>query len=151
MTEKASAQDVIDTLKSIDASLKLLVAHFGCVPQTAPAATGRTIPRVASDSDLDGKYGDPVVRAKSPRDWSGEDQLGKPFSQCPPAYLELVADRLDYFNTLEPDAKKQTYQALDASRARGWAARMRAGWTPPVDTAGFPSDAPVVDDADVAF
>lgn len=126
--------------QSIDTSLKALVAHL--VPQqVAPAAAGGAIPRVASDTDLDGKYGNPAIRAKSPRDWVGEDQLGKPYSECPPAYLDLVADRLDYFNSLETDEKKKKYQALDASRARGWAQRLRAGYVPPAqDEAAFPSD-----------
>ncbi len=150
MTEKATAQDVIDTLRSIDQSLKALVAHFGAM--RVPAYD---VPQVASDRDLDSKYGDPTVRAKSPRDWTGEDQLGKPFSECPPEYLEMVADRLDYFCETETDEKKLKYQRLDASRARGWAKRIRGGWTPPAQetTSGFPSDAPAteVSDDDIMF
>lgn len=149
----ATAQDVIDTLESIDASLKLLVTHFGCVPQAAASPTSRAIPRIASDADLDSKYGDPFIRAKSPRDWTGYDQLGKPFSECPADYLDLIADRLDYFCSTETDEKKLKYQQLDASRARGWAARLRAGWKPPVtDAAVFPSDAAqMVSDDEVPF
>jgi hypothetical protein len=51
-------------------------------------------------------------------------------SECPPAYLDLVASRLDYFAAKEEDAKKARYNRLDASRARGWAARLRNGWKP---------------------
>lgn len=149
----ASAQDVIDTLKSIDTGIKALLAHFGAlrVPVNGNVPASRPsydVPQVASDRDLDSKWGDPFVRAKSPRDWTGENQLGKPFSECPPEYLEMVADRLDYFCETEEDAKKLKYQRLDASRARGWAKRLRGGWTPPeTQTAtGFPSDAPVDDD-----
>lgn len=68
---------------------------------------------VAPDADLDGTHGNPTIRAKSPRDWTGEDQLG-----------------LEFFNTKETDEKKRGYNARGAARARGWAARLRAGWTP---------------------
>lgn len=142
--------------QSIDASLKLLVAHFGCHQQTAATPAGRAIPRIAPDSDLDGQYGNPAIRAKAPRDWTGDEQLGKPMSECPPEYLDLVADRLDYFNSLETDEKKKKYQALDASRARGWAQRIRNGWNghtvQPGEPAAFPSDAPApIDDSEIAF
>ncbi len=157
MTEKATAQDVIDTLRSIDQSLKNLVAHFGAmrvpvngnVPSSRPAYD---VPLVATDRDLDGKYGDPAIRAKDPRDWTGESQLGKPMSECPPEYLEMVADRLDYFSETEEDAKKLKYQRLDAARARGWAARKRNGRQPPThEPTGFPSDAATVTDDDIPF
>ena len=141
----------IDLLKSIDASLKAILAGLKQGAATAapvarqpvnpfspqastPAASN--VPRVASDADLDGQWGDPVVRAKSPRDWTGPNMMGKKFSECDPGYLDLVADRLDYFagvneSSLEPDAaKKARYNRLDASRARGWAARLRAGYKP---------------------
>lgn len=151
MTEKATAQDVIDTLRSIDASLKLLVGHFGCVKMTT-TVTNSAIPRIAPDNDLDGKYGDPTIRAKDPRDWTGDSMLGRPMSECPPEYLEMVADRLDYFNSTETDEKKRKYQALDASRARGWAQRKRNGWQPPAQApVGFPSDAPMVDEDSIPF
>lgn len=139
--KKASAQDVIDSLRSIDASLKLLVAHFGCGPRAAAPSTS-TVPAIAPDSDLDGQWGNPVVKAKDPKDWTGESQLGKPFSECPPDYLDLVASRLDYFaDKAEAEGAVTSagkpvapYNRRDASRARGWAKRLRAGWKPePVD------------------
>jgi hypothetical protein len=114
---------IILLLCSIDASLKALVAR-----QDAPASA----PAIASDRDLDGPYGDPVVKAKDPRDWTGPTMVGRKLSECPAEYLDMVAERLDYFcstNTgeTEDDKKKLKYQRLDASRARGWAARIRAG------------------------
>ena len=153
---RATAQDVIDVLRSIDASLKQLVAR-----QPKPPAD------VASDSDLDGQWGDPVIRAKDPRDWTGESQLGKPFSACPALYLDLVASRLDFFaekaeaeNTLTTGGKPVApYNRRDAARARGWAQRLRNGWKPEAAPAGmvtaaevfpsasgFPSDQPAEDD-----
>ena len=89
------------------------------------------VPDVAFDADLDGPYGNQPIRAKDPKDWTGESQLGKPLSECPPAYLDLVAARLDYFAQHSDDPKKAKYNRLDAARARGWAQRLRNGWTPP--------------------
>lgn len=117
-------------LRSIDASLKALLAA--------------SRPQV-NDRVCDGPHGDPVVKAKDPRDWSGEPQKGKRFSECPPEYLDLLAERFDYFvsqdserlNEVENDKeqamieKKIKYGKLDAQRARAWAARLRSGWTPP--------------------
>jgi hypothetical protein len=90
-------------------------------------------PRVAPDSDLDGQHGDPTVRAKSPRDWTGPDMQGRRFSECPAEYLDLVASRLDYFasdNQSKGEDQKARYNRLDAARARGWALRIRAGYQP---------------------
>lgn len=68
---------------------------------------------------------------------------GRTFSECPPEYLDLLADRFDYFAGKEPDEKKAGYNRLDARRARAWAARLRSGWNrPTADTGGFASDEP---------
>lgn len=148
------AQEVLDTLRSIDSHLAALVRHFGAgIQGQSHAPSGMPdVPAIASAADLDSKYGDPEVKAKSPRDWTGETQQGKRFSQCPAEYLDMVADRLDYFAGREEDPKKARYNRIDASRARGWAQRKRAGWTAPVDAGGFPSDngAQVAED-DIAF
>lgn len=92
----------------------------------APAAPA------VNDRMLDGPHGDPKVRQKDPRDWTGDSMKGRRFSECPAEYLDLLADRYDYFAGREPDEKKAGYNRLDAQRARGWAARKRAGWTAPV-------------------
>ena len=114
-------------LRSIDASLKALVARQA--PATATPAAGAG---VASDRDLDGPYGDPEIKAKAPRDWTGPEMKGRKFSECPAEYLDLLAERLDYFAEknaagTEDEQKKARYQRLDAARARGWASRIRAG------------------------
>jgi hypothetical protein len=117
-----ASTEAVDLLKSIDRSLKLLLQ------QQAGWAKGAQDTDVADDSDLDSKYGDPEVRAKDPRDRGGAPMKGLKFSECPAEYLELLADRFDYFAGKEPDAKKANYNRKDAARARGWAARKRAGW-----------------------
>lgn len=99
---------------------------------------------IASDRDLDGKFGNPVIKSKDPRDWSGVSMKGRRFSECPPEYLELFAERLDYFaQKAEQENEKATngqpkakYLRADAARCRGWIARMRSGKhaPPPVES-----------------
>jgi hypothetical protein len=166
----ATGEDAVRLLQSIDASLKAIAWHLGyrsmappigmlSANEVTPSTTPSTTPMQV---DLDGKYGDPTVRAKDPRDWAGESMIGRPFSECPPAYLDLVADRLDYFNSSETDEKKRRYNDLDAARARGWAKRLRSGWKAPLTNdewntginapaSGFPSDAPPLTDDDISF
>jgi len=160
-----NGDQAIALLTSIDATLKALLTLM----------RGNAPKEVATDADLDGQWGDPVVRAKDPRDWTGESQLGKPFSGCPPEYLDLIAARLDYFaeraeaeGTLTSSGKPVApYNRRDAARARGWAKRLRAGWTPEDNgvgdmlkadevfarpgAPGFPSDRITDDDIPFAF
>ncbi len=98
------------------------------------------IPEVANDADLDGKFGDPEIR-HDPKRWNGPSFKGKRFSEAPPEWLDEMASFKDWAagqdsakKTPEND-KKAHYNRLDAARARGWAARKRAGWksTKPVD------------------
>lgn len=148
----ATTDDVIKLLASIDASLKALVARMTlpvtAVPRPVPAPAR---PVTAPTADLDGKYGDPEIKAKDPRDWSGETMRGRRFSQCPAEYLDLIAARLDYFagkaesdGTLTSSGKPVAlFNRADAARARGWAARIRAGYVAQnAPVVGFPSDSP---------
>lgn len=124
----ATSDDLLRVLTAIDAKLVHIVSACGrtqAAPSPTPAAAD-----MASDADLDGPYGDPQIRAKDPRDWKGEPQKGKRMSQCPAEYLDLVASRLEYFAGQETDEKKAHYTRKDAGRARGWAARIRAGYRP---------------------
>jgi hypothetical protein len=124
MADNRSDQ-VVELLRSIDASLKGLRADLA--RQQAPAA--------ADDRDLDGQYGDPILRF-NPRDWTGHSFKGSKFSECPADLLDMVAETLDYFarkaeesgelaNNGKPVAP---YKRKDAARARGWAARIRGGY-----------------------
>jgi hypothetical protein len=101
----------------------LLVLHLGALPKRAgdPGGTGR----VATDAELDGKYGDGKVVC-DPRDWQGASFKGGRMSECPAEYLDLLAVVLDGFADTETDAKKKKYKRDDAAKARGWAARKRA-------------------------
>jgi hypothetical protein len=114
------------SLKSIDETLKDLLA----LSKSKRAATPKPTDDVALHVDLDSKYGDPLIKAKSPKDWTGPDMTGRHMSECPPDYLDLVATRLDYFAGKEADPTKKHYNELDAARARAWAARLRSGYQP---------------------
>jgi hypothetical protein len=116
----------IALLRSIDATLRELLALSKSKKAGAAAPAATTI-------DLDDKRNDPIVKAKPPRDWSGDDMFGRHLSECPPEYLDLLASRYDYFAGKEPDAQKKRYNELDRDRARAWAARLRAH--PPAPTA----------------
>lgn len=118
----------ISLLRSIDASLKTLIRMQGNV--------GASAAPVASDADLDGQWGNPEVRAKDPRDWTGEPMKGRRFSECPAEYLDLLAERFDFFASRESDDKKAGYCRKDAARARGWAQRVRGGKVPALAAAG---------------
>ena len=115
--------EVLNELRTISTVLRQILAALG---QSSKAA-----PDVAPDALLSGTHGDPIVRAKDPNDWTGDSMKGRQFSECPPAYLDMLADRFDYFAGRETDEKKAGYNRLDARRARGWAARIRGGWTAP--------------------
>jgi hypothetical protein len=116
--------ETLRLLASIDATLRAMLLVLS---ERRPEPVGQSAPQVT----LDGPHGDPICKAKSPRDWAGDDMTGRHFSECPPDYLDLLAERYDYFAGKEEDATKKRYNLLDAARARGWAARMRSGWTAP--------------------
>jgi hypothetical protein len=47
----------------------------------------------------------------------------------------LDAERYEFFANDPTKAEKRRFNELDAARARGWAARLRAGWTAPAGPA----------------
>ena len=81
---------------------------------------------VATDSDLDGQYGDPTIKF-DPKRWSGQSYVGATYSRTEPEYLDAVAEALEWSsNNPKPGKEKYSaYDRRDAARARGWAARMR--------------------------
>lgn len=141
---------IIDLLVSIDASMKsLLVILAAQATAYAPSSTAPQAGRVATEAELDGKWGNPILKAKDPRDWTGAPCSGRLMSECPPEYLDMVADRAEYFaqkndaeNVIANNGKpKSAYDRMDAARARGWAARKRAGWVDPASDAGVSGSA----------
>jgi hypothetical protein len=103
-------------------------------PSVAWAAHEKTI---ASDADLDHKFGDPQILTP-PRDWTGPFTPGQTMSQSDPDLLELVAERCDYFAqkndreraVTDKGVPKSKYDRAKAAKARGWAARLRKGHKP---------------------
>lgn len=120
-------EKVVQLLTSIDASLKTLVGR----------AAARAAQQPATDQDLDGKYGDPIIK-KMPRDWTGPGFENRRMSECPPSLLDMVAEMYDYFAKKADENNERTttdkpvsqYKRQDAARARGWAKRMRSGRAP---------------------
>jgi hypothetical protein len=142
-------------------------------PAAAAGATGGAKPggpaegEVASDADLDGKFGDPEVKKDPPR-WTGSPVAPCHMSQAPAAWLDVLAGFKDWQawkndQDNEVDAKgrpKSYYSRLDAARARGWAKRIRDGKVappsaPPANNGwGNSSEAPpddLPDDTDIPF
>lgn len=102
----------------------------------ASAAPG---PRVASDFDMDGQYGNPTVNFVPPQ-WKGEPQnlKGLRYSDCPPAFLDVFAAFKDSCADRDEETGKLTqkgkpaapYARRDAALARGWARRLRTPVVP---------------------
>ena len=84
----------------------------------------------------DPKYGDPKV-FMDPSGWMKDhpDQpmKGKPFSQCPPEYLDNLANFLKYLGDKDDAMGRKTstgksmgwMKRMDAAKAEAWAARIR--------------------------
>lgn len=120
----ALLRSIDDSMKSVDRTLKQLL-------QQRQAAAPKAI---ASDRDLDGRYGDPVLKFL-PRDWTGPSFKGCKFSECPAPLLDLVAESCEYFARQADEKGERTekgkpvgdFKRADAARARGWAKRIRDG------------------------
>lgn len=109
-------------LREVRQGFKALGAELAAVRAEVCAASA-----VAPDSDLDGERGDPEVR-RDPKRWSGAPQAPCRMSECPPDYLDVLADLLDW-KADHPREGKEQYVRFDraaAARARGWAKRKRA-------------------------
>lgn len=123
-----------DTLKRIESKLSQSSSGGG-----AAAAT---------DVDLDGAHGNPVIK-KDPKRWTGASYAGCNFSDCPAEYLDVLAEFKDWQAGMDErkgtddDKRKAKFNRLDASRARGWAQRIRGGYKAPVVAAP--------DDGDILF
>lgn len=93
---------------------------------------------VATDQELDDpKWGDPEVRKDPPR-WKGSPQAPCHMNECPPDYLECLADFFDWQAGKAEEKNECTdkgkpiapYRRADAAKARGWAKRNRSGRKP---------------------
>ena len=129
-----------EQLDRIEKKIDAIAAHLGIGARSAAAASAGGA--VASAADLDGQYGNPEVR-KDPKDWTGPSMVGKSFSDCPAEFLDMIASLNEWRAKKDDEAgargevngkgkpKDGHFARLDAARARGWAARARAGGTKP--------------------
>jgi hypothetical protein len=121
--------------RKLDTLLAQLRANNGAGASASvampPASSGH---EVATDADLDSPRGNPEVRFV-PRRWSGAEHKGKRFSECEPEFLDMLAEAYEWFAQRDDESNavdkngnpKSRWSRLDASRARGWAARLRGG------------------------
>lgn len=116
-------------------------------PRPPPAGPGPVVApaedvEIASDADLDGKYGNETIKRDPPR-WPGESYVGYRLSECSPDYLETMASFHDWRARQAPkEGKDPKWAKLDAARCRGWARRIRlqAAEAPPRNAASEPDD-----------
>ncbi len=141
-----SIEDDVATLKKTVAEHAAVIASLRAALGGGGATNGRSNgnghghgPAIATDYEMSGKYGDPAVKF-SPRAFTGGTLKGRPMSQCPPEGLDALAEAFDEFAVKNDrlgavDAKgkpKGDWDRKSAKLARGWAARIRSGWKPPV-------------------
>lgn len=114
---------------------------MGGNPNLASATGGNAAP----DRDLDSQWGDEQIKKDPPR-WKkagGASYEGSHMSECDPEFLDVLAEFKEWTAGQNdekahgngPDgakfAKYAGYDRKSAARARGWAARLRSGWTAP--------------------
>lgn len=114
-----------EKLHDLETRLAMVEAKLAALEAAAKAKPEAGLPTV----NLDSEHGDPVVRKDPPR-WPGDTFVGKRYSDCTPEYLESLAGFLAWKakkNDADGKTKYAEYDRLDAARAQGWAARIRAG------------------------
>lgn len=149
MTPDQMNAQMFATLSQIQrdvADIKAALTSRGAAPQNGSngAPTPSSGPKegtVADDRDLDSSHGDPTIKFDpSAKYWNEESFVGYHFSETRPEYLDAMAKYLDacaYMAEKDTDEKKRKgafYKRKDAARARGWAARLRAGNVAPAQS-----------------
>lgn len=148
---KRIAKDVADIKAAMAAGVGASAAALGVSLAGASGGAGGA----ATASELDGQWGDPQIRRDPPR-WTGESFAGCKFSETTPEYLDSYADFQDWRAGKDDasgakDAKgrpKSGWAIKDARLARGWAARLRAGWKPARQTNGSTTGGRSISDED---
>lgn len=121
-----AGEEILKNQARIEAKLDRLLAHLGADrPSGAWQTQGG---RVASVDEVGGDRGDPKI-GKDPARWKGQRCEGLRASQCPPEFLDVYADFLDWKadNPREGKEKYAKYERLDAARCRRWAVEIREG------------------------
>lgn len=139
--------ETIDSLALEIAALKARVAALETGATTRVAQQSADEKKVADDYDLDSEWGDPKIRfGLKEKYWKEQPDpfIGFKYSECTPEYLDATAKYLDacaYMARKNADETKAGYKARDASRARGWAARIRKNGAPFATRAESEADA----------
>ena len=84
-----------DEPTNAERSLALLASIDRRMSETNRLLRRMVGPDVATDEELDGDRGDPVVKFDPDRIWKGESHTGDHFSRCPVAYLDALAMGFD--------------------------------------------------------
>lgn len=129
----AAEKRLSDRANETDKKIERLLAHLGAnrpAQQSGGESRGQTAPgSIATVAQITGAKGDIKIRM-NPRDWKGEPCKGLLSSQCPPDFLEVYADQMDYFASVNEDPKKAEWDRLDGARCRRWAIEIREGRSP---------------------
>jgi hypothetical protein len=141
-----NTDEILSLLHDIKARLERIEARGG-QPASAPASGGE----VATDHELSGEHGNPVVKY-DPKRWTGRSYAGSRMSECPSDYLEAVAEFNDWrVGDYTKNGKDPKWPALDARRARGWARRNAGKPAPTADDAAGNYPADDLDDSNIPF
>lgn len=142
--------DLALRVSRLEVAIAELKAGGGASPKPPPPTEGV----VATDYDLDCEWGNEDIRKDiKEKYWAGESQIGRRMSECPAEFLDGYArykDASAHMNEKSGDADRAKYIGYDrksAARARGWAARIRAGKPLPIPRAvAAPAPPPADDD-----
>lgn len=132
---KRIAKDVADIKAAMSASVVATASALGVQVGGGASGTGPSGPATAAE--MDSTYGDPEIK-RDPARWTGDSFVGCRFSETSPEYLNCLADFKDW--QADKDEKsgakdnkgrpKSGWARKDSRLARGWSARLRAGWKP---------------------
>lgn len=143
---QATMDRILDEFAAINIKLDSIKAKMDALAAQPRPASAAPSGEVASDSDLDGQFGNPEIRKDPPR-WKGESYAGQHYSAAPAEYLESLAGFLIWCadrdeQTGDADKIKYAgYKRRDAARARGWAKRKLEGKAPAPADSSDPQDA----------
>jgi hypothetical protein len=116
--------------------LSAIEARLAALESRPAQSAGRGPGAVADDRELDSDKGNPTIR-RDPKRWlsnGGASFVGARYSECPADYLDEVAGFCEWAASkdeakgTDEGRKYADYGRRDAARARGWAARIRAGY-----------------------
>ena len=125
--------DICAKLDALTLQVAALVASFDAGKARTQAAASSPSKQPLGAIDLDDEKSNFVIKKDPPR-WKGKSYVGKKLSETEPEFLDTLAGFKQWAAQKDRDAndeKKAYWSEMDAARAAGWAARLRAGWKQP--------------------